>query len=121
MEGFCKASHYSVTSFSFAHAVAPYNAVITTQITGTDVIYTCTAEGGPFNTFEWTRSSDNSQVSTSPMFTLDGADPANYDTYTCTIQNSAGNNSTMITLDGKKNWLFNYINIAIAIANFDCI
>ena len=90
-----------VTLFSFTYAVAPYNATITTQVVGTDVTYTCTAEGGPSNSFEWTRSSDSSQVSISSMLTLDGTDPANHDTYTCTIENGAGTNSTMITLDGK--------------------
>ena len=87
----------------FFHTVAPYNATITTLVNGNDVILTCTAEGGPSNTFEWTRSNNNSQVlSTSSMLTLDRTDPTNGDTYTCTILNAADNTTTMITLDGKK-------------------
>ena len=91
----------SVTIIVF-HTVAPYNATITTQLTGNDVISTCTAEGGPSTTFEWTQNSDNSRVSTSSMLTLNRTDPENSDTYTCTILNVAGNTSTMITLGGKK-------------------
>ena len=98
----CTCKYRLIQHIIFFHTVAPYNATITTQETGNDVIYTCTADGGPSNTFEWTQSSDNSQVSTSSMLTLDRRNLTNSDTYICTIENSAGNTSTMITLDGKK-------------------
>ena len=98
----CTCKYRLIQHIIFFHTVAPYNAAITTQLTGNNVIYTCTAEGGPSNTFEWTRSSDNSQVSNSSMLTLDHRNPTNNDTYTCTIENAADTISTMIILDGKK-------------------
>ena len=98
----CTSKYRLIQRIVFFHVVAPYDAAITTQVTGNDVIYTCAAEGGPSNTVEWTRSSDNSQVSTSSMLTLNHRNPTNSDTYTCTIENAAGTISTMIILDGKK-------------------
>ena len=95
----------------------PYDVTITSQVNGNDVILTCTAEGGPSNAFEWTRSNNNSQVlSTSSMLTLDRTDPTTYDTYTCTVQNPAGSGSTMITLEGEKSLIMT-VNMINSIAS----
>ena len=81
--------------------VAPYNPTIDEASVNSMVTLTCSAEGGPSNSFEWTRLSDNSIVDSVQAITLDSSDPSNLGDYQCTITNLAGRTSTTVTLTGE--------------------
>ena len=82
--------------------VAPYNATINEAIVINTVTYTCSADGGPGNTYEWLRLRDNSVVSTGQILTLDNTDPLDGGEYQCTITSGAGDTATaMATLNGE--------------------
>ena len=63
--------------------VAPFNATITEAVVINTVTYTCYADGGPGNTYEWLRLRDNSLVSTVQELTLDNTDPLDGGEYQC--------------------------------------
>ena len=81
--------------------VAPYNATITEAVVINTVTYTCYAEGGPGNTYEWLRLKDNLVVSSGQELILDNTDPLDGGEYRCTISNDAGNTIAMATLNGE--------------------
>ena len=85
----------------YSHSVAPYNATITETVNNNNVTYTCNAEGGPGNTYEWLRLRDNETVSMTQELTLDNTDPLDGGNYQCTITNTAGDTSAMTTLNGE--------------------
>ena len=66
------------------------------------VTYTCYADGGPGNTYEWLRLRDNSVVSTVQELTLDNTDPLDGGEYQCNISNAAGSDTAMTTLNGES-------------------
>ena len=51
------------------------------------VTYTCYADGGPGNSYQWIRLRDNEVVSMTQELRLD---PLNGDNYVCSIINNAG-------------------------------
>ena len=82
--------------------VAPYNATVTEAVVTTMVTYTCNADGGPGNTYEWLRLKDNSVVSSGQELILDNTDPLDGGEYRCTITSGAGDTATaMATLNGE--------------------
>ena len=83
--------------------VAPYNATITGVVVNTTVTYTCYADGGPGNIYEWLRLRDNSLGSSIQELILDNTDPLDGGDYQCTITNDAGDTTIMTTLNGEGN------------------
>jgi len=81
--------------------VAPFNATITQVVVINMVTYTCYADGGPGNTYEWVRLRDNSVVSSTQELILDNTDPLDGGDYQCNITNDAGNTTVMTTLNGE--------------------
>ena len=66
------------------------------------VTYTCHADGGPGNSYQWIRLRDNDLVSvTQKLIPLDNTDPLDGGEYQCTITNNAGNLDTLATLNGE--------------------
>ena len=84
-----------------SHSVAPYNATITEAVIVNMVNFTCNADGGLGNTYEWLRLRDNEVVSMTEQLILDNTDPLDGGDYQCTITNIAGNTSVMTTLNGE--------------------
>ena len=68
------------------------------------VTYTCYADGGPGNTYEWLRLRDNSVVSSMQELTLDNTNPLDGGDYQCTITNNAGETTAMTTLNGEHDY-----------------
>ena len=87
--------------FCSVSLVAPYNGSITEVVVNNTVTYTCYADGGPGNTYEWLRLRDNSVVSSMQELILDNTDPLDGGEYRCTISNDAGNATAMTTLNGN--------------------
>ena len=72
------------------------------------VTYTCYADGGPDNTYEWLQLRDNSVVSSVQELILDNTDPLDGGDYQCTITNNAGNTTDMTTLNGEDMFVCNW-------------
>ena len=83
------------------YSVAPYNATIAEAVNINNVTFTCYADGGPDNTYEWLRLRDDEVVSTTQELILDNTDPLDGDDYQCTITNIAGSTTAMTTLSGE--------------------
>jgi len=66
------------------------------------VSYTCYADGGPYNTYEWLRLRDNYVVSSIQEMILDNTDPLDGGEYQCNITNDAGYAIGMIVLNGES-------------------
>ena len=66
---------------------------------GSNVSRTCSAEGGPNNTFEWTN--DQGVVSNSSQLQLTSITASDAGTYTCTVTNAAGSSNASATVFGK--------------------
>ena len=84
------------------HPVAPYNATITEVTVNNTVTYTCYADGGTGNSYQWIRLRNNEVVSMTQELTLDNIDPLDGGEYQCTITNDAGNDVAMTTLNGER-------------------
>ena len=65
------------------------------------VTYTCYADGGPGNSYQWIRLRDNVVVSMIQELTLDNTDPLDGGDYQCTIINDAGSDTVMTALNGE--------------------
>ena len=65
------------------------------------VTYTCFADGGPNNSYQWLRLRDNVVLSMTQKLTLDNTDPLDGGDYQCTITNNAGIDTALITLYGE--------------------
>ena len=63
------------------------------------VTYTCSADGGPGNAYEWTRLNDNSVVSSTQELILGNTDPVG--DYLCNITNDAGDTTIVTTFNGE--------------------
>ena len=84
-----------------SHTVAPYNATITEVVVINNVTYTCYADGGLGNTYQWLRLRDNEVVSMTQELTLNNTDPLDGGDYQCTITNIADNTTATTTLNGE--------------------
>ena len=62
--------------------------------------FTCSAEGGPGNTFQWTYTRDNTTVSNEPLLLRTSTAMVGGD-YQCHVSNQAGNEAINVTLNGK--------------------
>jgi len=87
----------------FILIVAPYDAIITEVVVINMVTYTCYADGGPGNTYEWLRLRNSLVVSSIQELILDNTDPLDGGDYQCTIINDAGDTIVMTTLNGEDN------------------
>ena len=65
------------------------------------VTYTCYADGGPGNSYQWIRLRDNEVVSMTQELTLDNTDPLDGGDYQCTFTNNAGNDTAVTNLNGE--------------------
>ena len=65
------------------------------------VTYTCYADGGLGNSYQWLRQRDSSVLSMVQELILNNADPLDGDDYQCIITNAAGNTSVSTTLNGE--------------------
>lgn len=77
----------------FSYAVSPEGTVsVTPNYTivevGDSVMFTCSAQGGPNNTFQWEHN--NSILSTSAAITIENVTVADGGDYICTVSNAAG-------------------------------
>ena len=91
-----------VLLYFHSHPVAPYNAMISNVTMNNIVIYTCYADGGPRNSYQWIRLRENKTVSMTQKLTLDNTDLLDGGDYQCIIANKAGNNrGGYISLNGK--------------------
>ena len=66
------------------------------------VTYTCYADGGPGNSYQWIRLRDNETVSMAQELTLNNTNPLDGGDYQCTITNDAGNDTAMTSLNGEN-------------------
>ena len=75
--------------------------MINNVTTNNVVTYTCYADGGPGNSYQWIRIRDDEIVSMTQELTLNNTDPLDGGDYQCTITNNAGNDTAMTTLNGE--------------------
>ena len=88
--------------YLYSNAVAPYNATITEVTMSNYVTYTCYADGGPGNSYQWIRLRDNEVVSmTQELTSLDNTDPLDGGDYQCIVNNNAGYDTAMTSLNGE--------------------
>ena len=66
---------------------------------GEDISFTCSAMGGPGNTFQWQRNDQDIDNATSETLSITGINATtDGGTYTCTVSNTAGTASDSSTL-----------------------
>ena len=65
------------------------------------VEFTCTALGGPGNTFTWTRELDGMLVSFNQTLLITSPNADDGSTYACSVENEAGNETVAVTLNGQ--------------------
>ena len=65
---------------------------------GSNVTFTCSAQGGPDNTFQWMKDGNILVNETQQTLTITDITASNGGEYTCTVSNSAGNESDTSTL-----------------------
>ena len=81
--------------------VSPEGSVMVTvsdmiSTRGSNVTFSCSAMGGPQNSFTWMK--DGMMVGNDTTLTVTDIDASSGGSYTCTVSNSAGNDSASITL-----------------------
>ena len=89
--------------------------MINNVTTNNVVTYTCYADGGPGNSYQWIRLRDNEVVSMAQELALDNTDPLDGGDYQCTITNNAGNDTAMTTLNGEICQLASFIMVSFAV------
>ena len=87
--------------YLYSNAVAPYDATITEVTMSNIVTYTCNADGGPGNSYQWIRLRDNEVVSMTQELTLDNTDPLDGGDYQCIVNNNAGYAAVFTSLNGE--------------------
>ena len=70
-------------------------------VRNTTETFMCSAEGGPGNTFNWTRLSDGGIVSESSELEINVVNASVGGSYQCTVENMAGSESAIVSLYGK--------------------
>ena len=93
------------------------NPQITNSFNGSSVTLTCSAEGGPNNTFQWTYSRTGEVVSTTTQYTLTASITTGGE-YQCTVTNGAGNDTDNATVNGEQWTLMYSIFISVVIMSF---
>ena len=65
------------------------------------VTFTCIAQGGPSNVFQWSINSVDLPGENGTMLSITGVDAADGGTYTCTVSNAAGMSQASALLHGE--------------------
>ena len=85
-----------------SHSVPPSNVVIALNTSiamrNDSVTFTCDAQGGPSNLYQWQRNGENLDEMTQPILQLTSVDASDGGEYTCVVSNAAGNDSNFLTL-----------------------
>ena len=76
-------------------SVSPLNMVFER---GNNVMFNCTAEGGPGNTYQWQRNGTNLDNETMQTLAITQISVNDGDQYTCIVSNAAGNYSATTSL-----------------------
>ena len=63
---------------------------------------TCTAQGGPQNSFIWTKENDTSFSLMMAEISVSVADVSNGGVYACSVMNAAGIDSSQTTINGME-------------------
>ena len=85
--------------------VSPASSVSVTppsnsERTNTEMLL-CMAEGGPGNTFNWTKLEDPGFSETTANISVMVSDASDGGVYQCTVTNSAGSGMNQTTINGK--------------------
>ena len=86
--------------------MAPNNTVVVKPATETlsvngSATFTCMAQGGPSNVFQWSLNGVDLPGENGTMLSITGVDAADGGTYRCTVSNAAGVDRDMGTLFGE--------------------
>ena len=65
------------------------------------VTFTCMAQGGPSNVFQWSLDGVDLPGENGTMLSITGVDAADGGTYTCTVSNAAGMGQASALLHGE--------------------
>ncbi len=92
----CLGSHSCVHVLILTPTVSPGGSVDITELfviaTFDEVVsFTCEAQGGPGNSFQWQRNSTDLPNETSPLLVVNVTRPEDGGEYTCLVSNVAGN------------------------------
>ena len=79
----------------FSCSVSPNGTVVVspprqTLSVNDSVTFSCMAEGGPSNVFQWSLGDTNLTGENGPFLNVTNVDAANGGNYTCTVRNQAG-------------------------------
>ena len=101
----CKQESNSLSILSSSSVVSPEGSVeatplVTRRNSTSTVNFTCSALGGPGNTFTWTRLFDEEQVATDPLLTVAVRNAFDGSAYRCSVDNDAGSGEDSVTLYG---------------------
>ena len=67
-------------------------------VVGGTVTFTCSAQGGPDNTYQWQNDGEDLMNETDTTLTVSNTSAVNGGTYTCVVNNAAGNDSATAVL-----------------------
>ena len=94
-------------SYHFSHLVSLEDSVtvfpfsIQTLSVNGSVTFTCMAQGGPSNVFQWSLNGVDLPGENGTMLSITGVDAADGGTYTCTVSNAAGMGQGLAVLHGE--------------------
>ncbi len=100
----CLHSIFACTHHTY-NAVPPSNVMIAVSPLNTSIVirndnvtFTCDAQGGPGNLYQWQRNGANLDEMTQRILQLTSVDASDGGEYTCVVSNAAGNDSDFLTL-----------------------
>ena len=67
-------------------------------VVGGTVTFTCSAQGGPDNTYQWQKDGEDLMNETDTTLTVSNISAMNGGSYTCVVSNAAGNDSATAVL-----------------------
>ena len=84
-------------------AVSPEGSVVVSPemeiaVVGGTVTFTCSAQGGPDNTYQWQNGGQDLMNETDTTLTVSTISAMNGGSYTCVVRNAAGNDSATAVL-----------------------